>query len=149
MKPNMVFFRCVCYIWILLLSSIAFTGQSANASRKFKVCVTVSCENQRVETLIRSYMNRELRSLGDVTLVTFKDARFLITLVALESHYKSGRKTGGVALACAYIVRSANDPVFYYYPDISVISNDVKEVDTTCKGIVATFDTEYLDRVRN
>ena len=142
MKPNTVFFRSVCCIWILVLSSIAFTGRSpvdAQASHTFKVAVNVTCRDENTGTLIQSYIKRELRSLGDVTIVDFDNAKYVLTVVALADTYKSGRKTGGISLATAFLKRSVDDADLYYYPLIQVLSSNVEEVDLSCKDIVARF----------
>ena len=152
MKPNMVFFHCVCYIWILVLSSIAFTGHqpaNARASHTFRVNVNVTCEDEDTSELIQSYIKRELRSLGDVAVVNFADAKYILTIIVLEDTYKSsGRKTGGLSIASAFIERSTDDPLLYSYPLVGVYNSNIKEMDLTCKDIVASFDTKYLERIR-
>lgn len=155
-KPNIVLFRCACYIWILLLSSIAFTGgSSANAQmpRKIKVYVRVTCDDENTETLIKSWAKRELRNLQDVNLVGIVDAEMMLLLYAREPTYeKTGRKTGGIVISYTFLQRvptSTDTNPHFYFPDIGLATGDKKEdLEHFCKNIVADFDTTVLEPFR-
>ena len=156
MKLNIAFFRYVCYIWILLLSSITFTGRSsanAQASRKIKVYVRVTCDDGNTETLIKSWAKRELRNLQDINFVSIVDAEMMLLLFAREPTYeKTGRKTGGIVISYTFLQRvptSTDTNPHFYFPDIGLATGDKKEdLEHFCKSIVADFDTTVLEPFR-
>lgn len=143
--------RNICFLIMLgFFLTFTFTGQLTDAQRphRFKVQVNVTCSDENTGTLIQSYIKRELRSLGDVAIVSFDNATYILTIVALAETYKSGEKTGGLSLACVFLKKHVNEPDLYYYPLIAAFSSNVKEVDLSCRDIVADFDTKYLEPVR-
>ena len=152
MKPNMVFFRYVCYIWILLLSSITFTGQSANAQRphRFKVYVGVTCDDKHTKSLIQSWTKRELRNLGDVVIIGFEDAEYILNIVAIEPvSQASGRKMGDISIGSVFMRKVPNTENHYYYPYSWVHSGSIdKHLEFLCKTLVASIDTTAFERVR-
>ena len=156
MKSNTVFFRSVYYIWILLLSSIAFTGQqpaNAQTTRKIKVYVDVSCDEKNTETLIKSWTKRELRNLLDVNIVGAVDAEMMLILFAREPIYeKTGKKTGAIIISYTFLHRVPTSPDIsphFYFPDIGLATGDKDEdLENFCKSIVANFDTTKLESVR-
>ncbi len=58
-------------ILIILFIIMTFTGytqQAVSANAKFNVVVSIVCNNEHTKTMIESYINRELRNLGDVLI---------------------------------------------------------------------------------
>ena len=74
----------------LLMIPIALAPQTKPS---FSVRVTVSCDDLSTESGIKSYVKRELRSLGDVEVVE-EEYAFTIHIVALKDHTTSGRHNG-------------------------------------------------------
>ena len=102
--------KVICYL-LLTVFSICFTGRpvaveknDSAQERQFTVSVGVTCDNESIKNLIESHIKRELRSLGDVRLANFEDAKFKISVVAVTHKYKSTRQeTGGISLAYIFL----------------------------------------------
>ena len=143
--------------------------QSINQQPKIAVHVSVACKNRDVKASIESHLKRELRSLQDVLLVSkyAKDYRYLFELriVAVESHYTSGQKTGGIAISFLFIEKLGNfiknristqsqkaiEPIIdniHYIHNVGVISDDTRNVSESCKSIIVDFDTGVLEPIR-
>lgn len=131
---------------------------------KFKVAVYVSENNDDTESektlknLLRSYIKRELRSLGDVEVVDYDLDRatfqYRIRIAMLELN------TGLVAMSIVHAKRIPPNRFngiwrAYYtkYPAYEKTNGSVMTVgrtrlDEVYKGIVADFDTEILEPER-
>lgn len=134
---------------------------SSQYSAKVKVQVTAS---DNIKGSVSSYINRELRSLGDVELVE-ENPEWIINILAMELQTVGGHKSG-VAVSTVIINTFNNQllsdwfqPEFKnvgiqvtsglaWYPDqwLNVGSSD--GLQKLCKGIVADFDTKYLEEDR-
>lgn len=152
MKPNIVFFRCICYTSILVLSSIAFTGRSsanAQASHKIKVYVSVTCDEKHTKSLIQSWTKRELRKLLDINFVGIRDAEVVLSLQIQELTYQqTGNKTGGIAISYIFLQRVPGSPHFYFPESGLATGNKDEHLEGFCKKIVAEFDVEILEPFR-
>ena len=131
---------------------------------KFHVCVKVTSDDENTKTLIESYINRELRSLGDVKVVTSMDTSHFLKVVAAErdSHW---HKTGSVAIAVCFY-RYSNIPEFYIKPDLLEMWQDLyissmyteprvlsllypkKDLRRACEYITAIMDQEKFEPMR-
>ena len=125
-------------IFIVLLCTITFTGQSADTPQKpdafdellenwakaqpapeeqkpkFQVEVVVTCKDENTKAFIESHIKRELRSLQDVEIVAFF-GEYELSIVAIEFEYEaSERKTGNIALGSQF--------VRHYHPSLEIIS---------------------------
>ena len=121
-------------IFIVLLCTITFTGQSADTEPslrdnpfkrytvqqpapkkqkpKFQVEVSVTCKDENTKAFIESHIKRELRSLQDVEIVAIL-GKYQLSIVAIESEYEaSGRKSGEIALASQFLR--------YYNPSLKI-----------------------------
>lgn len=123
-------------IFIVLLCTITFTGQSADTPQKpdafdellenwakaqlapeeqkpkFKVEVLVTCKDENTKAFIESHIKRELRSLQDVEILDIAPT-YILSIVAIEFEYgTSGRKTGDIALGSQFLR--------YYSPFVEV-----------------------------
>ena len=137
---------------------------------KFKVVAYVSESNddtqseKSLKNLMRSYIKRELRSLGDVEIVDLDLDRatfqYAISITMLEDTHKDGSKTGTVALSYWYtnriLPKRFNNLWREHYTKIPAFENPISGVitvgkyrlDETCKSIVADFDTKFLEPER-
>ena len=92
-------------ILMTLFIIIAFSGhtQQVPNNKQFNVLVSVACNNEHTKTMIESYINRELRKLGDVLIDSNNlQPTHAILLIAIE-HEKIGvGKTGGMSIAATY-----------------------------------------------
>ena len=88
-------------IIIALLLSIGFTGQHhSHAEAKLWVKVNVhpyADDATMVETLTKSYIERELRSLDYIKVVDTLE-KFTVHIYVNEPDFRSGGKTGGITL---------------------------------------------------
>ena len=145
----MVFRNIFLFVGLTLLFSVAFTGEPPHAQvpHKFKVYVEVSSDNEHIKSLIQSYTKRGLRSLGDVFIVGHDDAQYFLSIVVTEGHYKeTGRKSGAIAFAYMFTKKTPDGD--YYFPDLWVAINDIKDLENSCKSIVAGIDTRTLEPIR-
>ena len=107
----------------------------------------MACEDENTKSLIQSQIKREVRSLGDVIIVSFDDARYILTIIAVEPTYKAtGRKTGSIAITSMLLRKTPSED--YYYPYLMLYTDDRKELEGLCKSIVADIDTSTLEPIR-
>ena len=165
----------VCMFILLTITLFCLQGSHSQVSvqtepEKFKVVVRVSESNddtqseKRLNNSMKSYIKRELRSLGDVEIVdpdlhraTFQ---YDISIAMFEEKYNDGSKTGMVALSYSLYKRIPPNRFnnlwrehytkfpAYEYPGGGVISVGRNRLDEVCKSLVADFDTKYLEPER-
>ena len=155
-------------IIIAFLLSISFTGNQppqAQTAQKFKVAVYVVCDNAIAKRLMESYIKRELRSLGDVQVVgnSWENPlwEYMISLHASEIKYKSGQSTELLAICYKeydivpytrfnglWLHRYKQFPAIHI-PTGGIAYYPIDKLDEFCKGTVAEFDTEKLQRDRD
>lgn len=158
-----------CMFILLTITLFCLQGSHSRVSvqtepEKFKVVVSVSEYNhdtddqKRLNNLMKSYIKRELRSLGDVEIVDYDLHRatfqYGISFSMLE------RNTGIVAMSYTSAKRIPpsrfNDLWREHYTKIpayehlfgGVITVGRARLDEECKSIVANFDTKYLEPER-
>jgi hypothetical protein len=134
-----------------MLLTFTFTGKPSDArsTHKFKVHVNVAADDENTKSLMQSWIKREFRSLGDVRIVSRVDASYILNVVAVEPTLKaSGRKSGDIAVGSVFFQRSVTDPDLYYAPDLVVMTDDTEDLESLCKSIVATIDTDRLESIR-
>ena len=143
--------RNICLLSILgTLLVFTFTGKPSDAqSHKFRIHVSITAEDEHTQSLISSWIKREFRSLGDVSIVNFNEASSILNVVAVEPTLRpTGRKAGDIAIGTAFSMRSGTDPHLYYLPYLHVHTDDTADLEGLCKGIVAVIDTKYLEPIR-
>ena len=149
---------------VIVMTLGVTTNSEEQTDHKFRVQVSVSSKDDSFEGLVKSYINRELRSLRDVEIV-YRNPRWKLSIVALEDFTKSGRKMG-VTLSTVILRRFDNQFLLSTLPEnyrrlaslqtsglydhydqwVNGGSND--DLRTICNEIVAKFDTRYLEKVR-
>ncbi len=86
---------------------------------KYKVYVDITCDDKNTKTLVKSHIHRELRSLGDVQIVTSLDmtdmtASYGLNIVASELKNKlTGQKFEAIAISVVTVkyLTSPLDPM--------------------------------------
>lgn len=168
MKKSCMFILLTITLFCLQSSHSQVSVQSA--PEKFKVVVSVSESNddtqseKSLKNLMRSYIKRELRSLGDVEIVDpvldRATYQYQIDITMLEVLRVDRSETGLVAMTVDLLKRIPpnrfNDLWREYYtkfpafgiPIGGVITVGRDRLDETCKSIVANFDTKLLEPER-
>jgi len=155
-------------IFILVVVGTAYAPDEL----KFAVYVAVQCDNGDIEASLASHIKRELRSLKDVLLVSENadnyENHYELRIVAVESTYKTGMKTGSVALAYFWAERFVHSPHYKHHISneskkileshysslifistmFGVITDDRENLASMCKSVVVSFDTYELERIR-
>ena len=164
----------VLLVGLLVVMSVCFTRaqETDKSPPKFQVDVHVSCDNSILKSEIESYLNRELRSLGDVEIVD-NSSEHALSVIVIEETYVGGEKKGTVSLAVLGLLRinpkqlfslqkiydipaevfvdATFDAVFGYRRNyffqliVNIQKNNVKR---TCEEIVAGFDTDMIEPER-
>ena len=153
-----LFFVCFC------LSPLTVQAQKKEPG-KFSTTVKVKVSaDENIKGRIESYLKRELRSLGDVTVVDEKPS-WEICLVALEQHDVEGEVTSVVlsvviltplpADLLGWVLKLNAEQVDYisrigcfHYRAHWLKTGPPKGLKDICEGIIADFDSEHLESVR-
>lgn len=136
-------------IFFFLAFGLSIESPVADAAEKYKVSVGVSVDDENTKTFIESHIKRELRSLQDVAIVGFEDARYKIDIVAVELTYKAtGRKSGAIAIGYNFLIKHYLTDNAYYEPILGVQTSSTDELDTMCKSIITTFNIYILEPAR-
>ena len=130
---------------------------------RFKVQVSVTCEDKNMKTLVESFIKRELRDLQDVDIVSLKPDRQLTILLTEPTFKGTATKMGHVIAAVNYL------RLFYledmipdfpkyplktipssceYPPELSIYTGNRNNLRDLCQIIVANFDTQILEKQR-
>lgn len=152
-------------IVFILLMGISSLSAAAPSSR-FQVGVEVSASDP-LKGRLESFVTRELRSLNDVS-IELDPTHYVIQLVALETHTNVYNDTG-IAISIVILepfhndliwpIDSINDHEKEYINSITsdldyvyahwLRSGSLSELRSIAEGIVADFDSQYLQANRN
>ena len=146
---------------ILFLPSLAF---SADNAREFRVKLDVRGD-ENLENRIKNYLSRELRALGDV-IQSEDNCEYVITVIGAKLENTVG--DGGVVVLSVNIHTKFNNQSFsymfkkkfakefitltndlYYYPKHWVRSGSYFDLRSMCRGIIADFDSQILQKQRD
>lgn len=109
-----------------------------------KVQLSVLCEDGSLKSQFTSFLSRELRSLGDVTMVEEKPD-FVISVGVLKVQ-KVGEITTGFAASSLVTKPLAADivtgPVLVLGHNLDVGATG--DIQSKCQGMIADFDTSVL-----
>ena len=148
-------------VGILTLPNLAF---SANNALEFRVLLRVEGD-ESIESRIHSYLSRELRALGDV-IQSKDDYRYDINVLGVKLKNTGGDEVG-VVLSVNVLTRFSNQHFsyifkeeyvkhgitltndLYYYPKHWVRSGSVHDLRSICRGIIADFDRQILQKQRD
>ena len=152
---------------LIALTFLTVSTPTTLSDERIRVLIEVQAP-EKVKALMESFMGRELRSLGDVT-VKYQDndttnSDWIINVVAIETHTKAGESRGyGLAIATTktlnikpYLKENLSKKIQDNYARIEAYAglwiaycgkgqDDVKEV---CTGLIATIDSECLQMLR-
>lgn len=121
----------------------------ADTAEKFKVYVAVTIEDENTKAFIESHIKPELRSLQDVAIVGFEDARFEVCMVAIEGISKSTRrKLEDITISYNFLTKHYLTDHAYYEPVLGIQTAMTDGLDKMCKIIVAKFDVNTLEPKR-
>ena len=97
--------RAPLFVQLTLVSSVILvspggvvSAQAEQQSFSARVQVYVQADNESVKSKVVSYVNRELRSLGDV-VVTDNEPQYTLDIILLEVQFESQTPTGSIALS--------------------------------------------------
>ena len=150
---------------VMTIFMLVFIGQAADRPR-FKVSVSVACDNENTKAFIQSHIKRELRSLKDVDVVEFdlKTNDFNISVTAVK-HRIFGIESIYV-LTSIYnffddddvrIIMSLQDPqalksALNFQLGVRIdkypLFDKTGNLDKVCKQIIVYFDTKKLEPLR-
>ena len=153
---------------IILLALLFLSGSAAYGQDipKFQTSVSISVSADHLDGQIKSYINRELRSLSDVT-VKDEDADFHISIIALERRTVKGESLG-LAMSFSISRRLRFDRLldwldlppakeqgvrdylqstwaFHHHYLRTGASESLQEM---CKEFIAEFDAHYIEEYR-
>lgn len=145
------------FLFILLLVFVFHTSTIAQNQHSVNVRITVSHRDKDIASEMYSYLAREIRSLGDASVVT-ENEDFVIRILVVDS--KVGGRLVGYAVSTA-VTKSAlclsitknkdGTPNIFTYDDIFDHSVEVIPYDglrAAAQGIVTSFDTNILEERR-
>jgi len=135
---------------LLFLVVFYLTGiESVDADKikDFAVGVDISTVgDEALKNIISSYVQRELRSLGDVE-VNDDDSKFRIVIIADTVKMDSGNVTG-YAFAVAFIKGSYSYHGLFEDMYLMACGNSDRGIRAKCSEIVTLFDTKILENYR-
>ncbi len=138
---------------IPLLAVIGFCSlHGFSQTRGFDVQVEITAKNKEVQDTLESYILRELRSLGDVNIVTAKPLLSL-KIVVLETRNQNQETVNVYALsvaatrsvACTIGGRRRTCELF---EDQALYTNTADKLRAVCEEIVTDFDIRHLKDLR-
>jgi hypothetical protein len=163
----MVYLRTLFALLPLIIGSLISEGALASGTSdshfSARVRVTVTAD-ESIKGMVSSYLNRELRSLGDVELVD-DNPEYEIRFLAVETKSLSGQKTG-VAFSVITSEYFDNQSIsFTFQPkykemglrataglehnlDHRMEMGSTSELEKICKEIVADLDAKTLGESR-
>ena len=131
----------------LVLLALCVFLTTAQAQR-IKVDVQISSENAGIEAEVRSYISRELRSLGDVDIAD--DSVYSLYIVVTEPTLSTDPATHrGYVLSYSFIeiVTCSGEEIGKFLQG-SMITGGRDSIPTLAKRIVLNFDTKVLEARR-
>ncbi len=129
--------KLIIFLWILLIGFPAFAQEKPS----IKVYIDVSGDSSILKQA-ESYIKGKLKSLGDITIVSKKDADVGLQAVVIEGRITSGHKIGFMC-ACAIII-----PVSGYDHLVRMTLYTGRDLKKMCQDIVTEFDTGHLEIIR-
>lgn len=145
---------------LLLLVMLPNVCVPADSTHSFRVKVSVTAPDN-IESQVKSFVSRELRSLGDV-IVSDSDFEYVIGILVLvlttEGGYESGVGISTIVLSTfenewmipsikpesVDLVKNFTSDL-YYYPDHQIRVAQRDSIKSQCEQIVAEFDSGYLN----
>ena len=155
---------------LLLGMSVGLTGaQRVTPTPAFRVGVSIQSNDGITETVVQSYINRELRSLGDVEVVPYSGADWQIIVMTMKEETLGGVHQG-YCMVLAYVrvykipdhmldtmlkpsISSALRQMWFRPVSglimVKSLPGGTDHLRQMCESAVASFDTDALDPMRN
>lgn len=159
---------------LVLIGKAAEENLFGDMKPKFKVWVSVNCDDENTQAFIESHIKRELRSLQDVEMIGILEMYserepgvYELNVVVIEPTYTTGQKTGDIVLSWTFLKEFDNKPLIskytsgvdrvgiqemtewlYHYPRKGLMMGGTKDLDALCKDVVVKFDTQMLEPTR-
>lgn len=151
------------FLTVLFLLSSSVYAQS----QKIDVAVQISMEGSE-ETLVTSYINRELRALNDIEITNEASARYIISIVMIKDTNSRGDELGYSASIVVTMLLNKNEverlastypvetkpTVRDYYSSFGRIEKhflkvgDKNNLPLMCRSIVAKVDVDVFESDR-
>ena len=175
MKQLMMVIMVITFALVFTRQDISLQVPSKNEAlellkpSKFKVQVSIICEDKNTKTLVESYVKRELRDLRDVDIVSLKPDRQLTIMLAEPTFETTGVKMGHVIAAVNYLTLVYWENIFdttkytntqkhflkttsaaycHYPPDLLLYTDNRNNLRDLCQKIIVDFDTRILEKQR-
>ena len=141
--------------------------------QKFKVGVSVKCDNKTTKGLIESNIKRELQQLQDVAIINPEKelANYILLPFFVDHRDKLGRKNGDISISTQSLesvflyrrlkphlsrdklkelfIDSGKFPVYFQkYISTYLITGNITDLANHCRMIVDDFDTNVLEKTR-
>jgi len=126
-------------IILLLCTHVSFAEET---KPNFKVRLSISADED-IKQKAESYLSRELRSLGDVTIVDSGD-EYKICIIVLQHESESGTLLG----YSISVVFGELDNYLYYLIDHRLYTGGPERLRSRCEDIILDFDNKYLKEKR-
>ena len=133
---------------------------ASDTQHRFKVYVGVDGKDETTTSLLTSHLKRELRALGDVDIVGYKDDwRFAIRVTYLEHKTEGGVKTGSLSIASIkekrlykhylkdFVQQDIVKPVFPGSLWVAIWHKD--RLQEWCISEAGNFNDDFLEFVRS
>lgn len=161
---------------LVMFCVVCFQGHTQQVvPDTFNVFVHVNCENKVTQTLVESYMKRELRNLGDVRINSPNTLKtHTLYPVVIENQRLGTGKDGTMAMATTFtescypyhilnanlsqqqynniandlIDRNAFPLTYEQYKQVFLTTGPTSKLAKYCKDTVAAFDGIVLQKVR-
>lgn len=137
-------------IFIALVTCLIFTcsafAEDTSHTFRIKTACPSSDWNEMVANRANSYINKELRGFGDV-VVTDVNHEFEIIILTDRITVKGNRQRDNIfAITMILTTPESNKVNDFLEASIKMMPED--ELENYCKGLIATFDTEWLEGYR-
>lgn len=149
---------------VVVITTNVGSAAADNAPKFSKaVSISVNANNTEIKSTIKSYIGRELRTLGDVEIVDQK-WDYELRIIALNLGKKSSDSLG-YALSIVVVSRnneailrliqpSVPENIMKFYSDLpsfetaSLVAGSTEKLKELCEELVTDFDKDVLERDR-
>ena len=141
--------RALAVLIAFLSIVVLFTGwaRSQTPERKITIGILLSGDYKPIETEIRSYLARELRSLGDVEIVE-AGGDFDLQIILLKTETKGGTFTGyTVSMSVTEFVICAGK-VHELFVTAFLHTAGKDDLRKLCEGLITSFDSTVMEKRR-
>lgn len=132
---------------ILLSIIITFAGFVFSQTGELSVKVIVKCDDSNIKNRLKSSLLTELRNKTDVVIKTTSPEFILSANTALISC-----DTDNLSIVISFIITEKitleDDSVSYKILSSSLITTDTDKLEEKCKALVAKYDVDFFEPIR-